>query len=114
MAQRMNIVIVDDIDGKELPQSEAQTVRFSLDGAQYEIDLSDKNAEALRKAFAKYTSAGRKVGKAAKVTNIRSASRNSDGLDKQKVREWAKANGHTVSDRGRVPQPIIDAYLAAV
>lgn len=108
MAQKVSIVLVDDIDGSEA----SQTVTFGLDSNTYEIDLNDENAAALRDALAGY------VGHARKVTGggRRSATRRSSGgsnTDTKAVREWARANGHTVSDRGRVPAEIVAAYEAA-
>lgn len=106
MAQKVSIILVDDIDGSEA----TQTVSFSLDGSAYEIDLNDDNAAALREAFAGY------VGHARKVTGARRATRKASagsGVDTKAVREWARANGHEVSERGRVPADLIAAYQAA-
>ena len=104
MAQKVSIILTDDIDGSEA----SETVSFGLDGSQYEIDLNDKNAKALRKALDQYVSAGRKVSTGRK----RSTSTKSTE-DLAAIREWAKANGYEVSDRGRVKQHIKDAYYAA-
>lgn len=109
MAQKVNIVLIDDLDGT--PADE--TVTFGLDGTTYEIDLSDDNAAKLRDALAGY------VGHARKVTNARrggSGARKSSGgsgVDTKAVREWAKSNGHEVSERGRIPASVIEAYEAA-
>ncbi|MGN0065602.1 MAG: Lsr2 family protein [Nocardioides sp.] len=105
MAQKVSIILVDDLDGSEA----TQTVSFGLDGASYEIDLNDDNAAALREAFAGY------VGHARKVTGPRRATKKASGsgVDTKAVREWARANGHEVSDRGRVPAELVAAYEAA-
>jgi hypothetical protein len=106
MAQKVNIVLVDDID-----QSEAdETVSFALDGKDYVIDLNKKHASALRDALAPYVgharaSAGRKAN--GRKAPARSAS------DAGDIREWAKANGHDVSERGRIASEVREAYAAA-
>jgi hypothetical protein len=108
MAQNVQIIITDDIDGAEA----AETVRFGLDGKDYEIDLSSTHAEQLREALAPYSSAARKV--AAKA-GTRSTSRAGQGKSGETaaIRAWAQANGYEVSDRGRIHQKIQDAYRAA-
>jgi len=114
MARKVQILLTDDLSNDETPADE--TVTFALDGTSYEIDLSEKNAAALRKAFGKYVEAARKVGRLAAVSGGRktaSRSASNDGPDKKAVREWANANGHTVSDRGRIPTAVIEAYLAS-
>jgi hypothetical protein len=110
MAQRTQIIFTDDLDGGEAEG----TVRFGLDGSDYEIDLSTANAERLRKELAKYVSAGRTVGTAAKRT-IRgsSASKRTDGPTPGEIREWAKSQGIEVSDRGRVPNDLMVRFQAA-
>ncbi len=106
MAQRVKIELVDDLDGSEA----AQTVSFGLDGTSYEIDLSTKNAEALREALAPYLGHARKAGGSSR-RGRRSAS--SSGPSTAEIREWARANGHEVSDRGRVSSEVREAYDAA-
>lgn len=109
MAQKVNIVLTDDLDGGEA----TETVRFGLDGGQFEIDLSEKNAQALREAVRPYAAAGRK----ATQQNRRGAGRPSTpqqrNPDMKLIREWAKQNGYNVSDRGRIHQDVQDAYYAA-
>lgn len=107
MAQRT--VLVDDIDGGEV----AETVSFGLDGAFYEIDLSQQNAAALRDALASWVGHARRVsGRASGPTRPgrRSASGASDSGD---VRQWARSNGHQVSDRGRISAKVMQAYADA-
>ncbi len=106
MAQKVNIVLVDDIDGAEA----SQTVSFGLDGTSYEIDLTDKNAKALREALATYVGHARKSG--ARGRARRSSSSNLGPSSKQ-VRDWARSNGYQVSDRGRVSAEIRQAFDAA-
>jgi hypothetical protein len=110
MAQRTQIIFTDDLDGGEADG----TVRFGLDGSDYEIDLSAANAERLRKELAKYISAGRKVSTVAKrVARGSSTSKRPDGPTPSEIRDWAKAQGIEVSDRGRVPNDLIVKFQAA-
>jgi len=105
MAQKVNIVLVDDLDGSE----GASTVSFGLDGATYEIELSEKNAKRLRESLAEYVGAARKSGGTRRPRRGASAG----GPNPKDVREWARANGHNVPDRGRIPGPVREAYDAA-
>ncbi|MFW6772769.1 histone-like nucleoid-structuring protein Lsr2 [Nocardioides sp. CPCC 205120] len=112
MAQKVNIVLVDDIDGSEA----TQTVTFGLDGAEYEIDLNDEHAEALREALAGYVGHARKSGgnrRTRRTSSSSSAAAASDGPSTKEVREWARENGWDVPDRGRVSAEIREAYDAA-
>ena len=86
------------------------TVRFGLDGRDYEIDLTDTNAEELRTALGKYVEAGRKVGG---VRGRRRGSSSAADGDPKAVRAWAAAKGYEVSNRGRVPAAVVQAYRAA-
>ncbi|TDD62053.1 Lsr2 family protein [Kribbella antibiotica] len=109
MAQRVEIRLTDDLDGTDIPAGKGQTVPFALDGHAYEIDLTNKNAGALRKVLAPYVDVGRRVttSRGAKVK------RTQVGPDARTVKEWARANGYEVNDRGRVPQAIRDAFEAS-
>lgn len=109
MAKKTFVVLTDDIDGSEIEDGKGGTVSFGLEGRNYEIDLSDKNADKLRGLFKDYISVARvvgtKTGTAGKRTQIGPAAKD--------VRAWAQANGHTVPERGRIPQEVRDAYDAA-
>ena len=108
MAQKIQTLFIDDIDGSEAEG----TVRFALDGAEYEIDLNAKHAEALRKSLAKYIDAARRSGAARRPA--RSGRRASaSGVNTTEVREWAKAQGIEVKDRGRVPAELVVRFRAA-
>ncbi|UPK74691.1 Lsr2 family protein [Nocardioidaceae bacterium SCSIO 66511] len=107
MAQKVQILLVDDIDGGEADE----TVRFGLDGVDYEIDLSSKNAGKLRDTLAKYVGESRRVG-GRRRTGRKGASAGA-ASDAATIREWAKDNGWEVSDRGRVSAEIREAYAAA-
>lgn len=109
MAQKVNIVLVDDIDGSDA----TQTVSFGLDGTSYEIDLNDKNAAKLRDALATFVGHGRKVSTGSRRSGSRSSRSSGTGSDAKVVREWAKANGHKVPERGRIPADVRAAYEAA-
>jgi hypothetical protein len=105
----VEILLTDDLDGSDLPAGKGETVTFALDGSSYEIDLRTKNAVALRKVLAVYIEAGRPIGnrRGKKVT------RSTIGADARTVKEWARANGYEVNDRGRVPADIRTAFEAA-
>jgi len=109
VAQKVQTLFVDDIDGS----AAEGTVRFGLDGTDYEIDLNAEHAQALRDALARYISAGRRVGGSTRrqVRGGRKASAN--GLNTTEVREWAKAQGIEVKDRGRVPADLVVKFKAA-
>lgn len=109
MAQKVNIILVDDLDGSEA----TETVSFGLDGTSYEIDLNDSNAAALREALSGYVGHARKV-----VGGTRRGRRTSSGSagsasNTKDVREWAKSQGMEVSERGRISADVQQAYDAA-
>jgi len=103
MAQKVQVVLIDDIDGG----AAAETLSFTLDGVGYEIDLSAANAAALRSAVAPWISAGRRV------SGRRTPGRGRGASDAGKIREWARANGVEVSERGRVSASVREAYAAS-
>ena len=114
MARRIVHQLVDDLDGTVLDAGEGETVRFSLDGTAYEIDLTDGNAAALRDALAPYVSAARSISSSRGASAETSRRRRRPGQqDYTEVRAWAKDNGYQVSERGRVPASVIEAYEAA-
>ncbi len=111
MAQKVQVILVDDVDGGEAEE----TVSFALDGVSYEIDLSADNAEALRDAVAPWLGHARRVG--GRSTRARAAaparSRPAGKPDLGDVRSWARDSGYQVSDRGRVSGEVLAAYDAA-
>ncbi len=110
MAQKIQTLFIDDIDGSEAEG----TVRFSFDGTDYEIDLSSAHADELRQGLAKYMSAGRKVSSTARRTTRSGARRTSTGEpNPSDVRDWAKSQGIEVKDRGRVPSELVVKFKAA-
>ncbi len=110
MAQRVNIVLTDDLDGTDANE----TVTFSLDGNTFEIDLSAENAERLREAVRPFVAAGRKTSgraaAAARPGRRRAAAASGSATE---IRSWAQEQGMQVSARGRVPAEIRAAYEAA-
>ncbi|MFT4220798.1 MAG: Lsr2 family protein [Microbacterium sp.] len=112
MARRIVHQFVDDLDGTVLEVGEGETVLFSLDGTAYEIDLNDANAAALRDALQPYVSAGRRVS-GGRSSSSPVGRRRRGQRDFGPIRAWAKDNGYQVSERGRVPASVIEAYDAA-
>ena len=116
MAQRTIVQLTDDLDGKPIPDGKGETIRFSLDRTDYEIDLAGKNAKALRDTFAKYVSAGRRTGTGAGTRGPgRSRRRAGPARDYEPkaVRAWAESQGIQVSQRGRVPADLVAKFQAA-
>lgn len=110
MAQQFYVRFTDDIDGTDLGDT-ASVISFAFEGKEYTIDLSDENAEAFRETMAPYVEAGHRVTGNKKTA--RSTTAKTTSADSKAVREWARANGYTVSDRGRIPAEVADAYAAA-
>ena len=104
MAQKIQTLFIDDIDGSEAEG----TVRFGLDGAEYEIDLSVAHSEEIHKVLAPYVTHARKAGGNRRVTPR--GRRNATGVDNHKVREWARETGIEIKERGRVPADIVEKY----
>ena len=107
MAQKVHIVLEDDLDGSEA----TETVTFGLDGTSYEIDLNDKNAAALRDVLSGYVGHARKVAGARR--GRRTAAANGSAHSAKEIRDWARSNGHKVPDRGRIPSDVREAFEAA-
>lgn len=105
MAQKITVALEDDLDGG--PADE--TVRFGIGGAEYEIDLSKKNARALRRRLAPFMDHARKAGRGSRRRTGRSAASRERSGD---IRAWAKTHGITVSDRGRIPASVAEQYEA--
>lgn len=111
MAKKVEVTLVDDIDGGAADE----TLRFGLDGTNYEIDLSDKHATQLRAVLERYLAAARKVGRG----GLPSAPRRTGGVparndraQNQAIREWARRKKMELSDRGRIPRSIVEQYEA--
>ena len=104
MAQRVEVILEDDIDGSPADQ----TVRFALNGTSYEIDLSSQNAQALRSSLGRYIEHARKAS--GRPPQTRAPRKRTDT---SAVREWARAHGKEISARGRVPASVMKEYEAA-
>lgn len=109
MAQKIQVLLVDDLDGGEAEG----TVRFGLDGVDYEIDLSAEHAEALRRALAPFIDAARRGPGAGRQQGRGGQRAGASGLDTTEVREWARAQGIEVKDRGRIPAEVVARFKAA-
>lgn len=109
MAQRVNIVLIDDIDETEA----TETVTFGLDGVTYEIDLNEDNAARLRDSLAEFVGHGRKVSGSRRGRKSPSSAPVTGQPSAREIREWARENGRDVPDRGRIPADVREAYEQA-
>jgi hypothetical protein len=113
MAQKVLVQLVDDLDGTS--STDIATVTFGLDGVSYEIDLNEGNATNLREHLSEFITSARRTGgrvkRGAATGGTTGSGRNREQT--QAIREWAKKNGHEVSDRGRIPAAVISAFEAA-
>jgi hypothetical protein len=111
MARTLQINLIDDIDGSTADE----TVRFALDGTNYEIDLSAKHAAKLRTDLEKYVEAARRTGTGGVTRAGRGRTSQPARTDRDQnraIRSWAKRKRIPLSDRGRIPQRILDRYAA--
>ncbi|MBR8742034.1 Lsr2 family protein [Nocardiopsis sp. MG754419] len=109
MAQKVQVFLVDDLDGGEAEE----TVTFGLDGSTYEIDLSADNAGKLRDALSPFVEASRKAPSKQGRATARRGSRNAPSRERSaEIRAWAKAAGKPVNERGRIPAAIVAEYEA--
>lgn len=109
VAQKVQTLFIDDIDGS----AAEGTVRFGLDGTEYEIDLNAEHAQQLRDALTAYVRAGRRVSGGSRRPARGGRRGSASGLNTNEVREWAKAQGIEVKDRGRVPAELVVKFKAA-
>jgi hypothetical protein len=115
MAQQTTVKFIDDLDGSDA----SGTFDFSLDGRHYQVDLSDENAAKLRDALAPFIDVARKAGGRSggrgrpRQTAVADKPARSNREETAAIREWARGHGHQVSDRGRIPKSVIEAYQAA-
>ncbi|WP_028921475.1 histone-like nucleoid-structuring protein Lsr2 [Pseudonocardia acaciae] len=109
MAQKVTVSLVDDLSGDKADE----TVQFGLDGKNYEIDLSSGNAGKLREALRSYVAAARRPGGRRRSGGAASGGARRTAVDRdqnQAIREWARKRGMKVSDRGRIPADLLEAY----
>jgi hypothetical protein len=104
LARKIHVQLIDDISGEDAQE----TLRFSLDGADYEIDLAEENAAGLRAALAPFIARGRRVRSASGSRSARTVP--SSRGETRKIREWAMTNGYSPNSRGRISQDIKKAY----
>ena len=110
MAKQTTVTITDDLDGS----ANAREVSFGLDGKTWVIDLSAKNRAALEKALKPFIAKATEQRRgAAQTKTSRATSRSKTRKDLAAIRQWAKDNGHEVSDRGRIRADVVNAYEAA-
>lgn len=106
MAQKHQVILIDDVDGSEADE----TVIFALDGVEYEIDLTADHAEELREHFAAWIECARRTGGRSTRRRSRKQSAAPVETDTAEIRAWARENGYEVSDRGRISATIMEAY----
>ena len=109
MAQKVEVTLIDDLDGSKADE----TITFGLDDTQYVIDLGEKNARELRDSFAKYVDAARRDRDARPTGRGTARKASPAGPNTSDVREWAKAQGFEVSERGRVAKDLIVKFQEA-
>lgn len=115
MATVTRTFLVDDLDGT---QDDVQTVQFSIDRHEYQIDLSADNAARLRDKLSRFVDAAHHVRQPKRVapkpvptTQIRTGPVSKEQT--RAIRHWARENGHPVSERGRIPTNVRRAFEAA-
>jgi len=108
MAQKVTVKLVDDLDGSA--SEDVTTVTFSLDGVEYEIDLSEPNANTLRSTLDDFVGAARRTGGRIKRGVARSTHSTADQERTKAIRAWANENGYDLAERGRIPNHVIEAY----
>ena len=109
MAQIREVRLVDDLDGEPADS----TVEFGIDGKNYEIDLSEANAKRLREALAEFVAAARRANGRRRSAAPAAAAGRRPSIDReqnQAIRDWARKRGMKVSDRGRIPAEVLEAY----
>ena len=112
--EEVTVSVVDDFDGTQA----AETIKFSIDGKSYEIDLSRSNANELRRTLRPYVDRARTAsrsptGRRGKATRARGRPRRSEGYDRSEVRAWAKAHRIKVAPRGRIANDVVEKWKAA-
>jgi hypothetical protein len=108
MAKQTTVTLVDDLDGSEAEEQ----IEFAMDGKAYEIDLSAANSARLRTALEPFISAARRTGgrRRSGATAVATARPSTDREQNQAIREWAQAQGMKISERGRIPSNVLEAY----
>ncbi len=122
MAKREIVELTDDIDGSGIADGTGETIDFSVNGVDYRIDLKDKNAKEFHRKLDYYIEHGERIGgrkrtaHTSAVIDAAAAAGKPTKRDPEQtraIREWANANGYEVSDRGRIPAAVVEAFDAA-
>lgn len=122
MAKNLIVELTDDIDGSVIADGTGESIEFSVDGVDYAIDLKDKNAEKFRKALDLYIEHATRIGGRKRRRSVAGAvgtdaaspaAAKRDPEQTRAIRVWANSNGYEVSNRGRIPGAIIEAFDAA-
>ncbi|HVK20023.1 MAG TPA: Lsr2 family protein [Actinokineospora sp.] len=112
MAQKTIVQLFDDLDGTS--GDDIQSIEFGLDGVSYEIDLNDDNAKRLREELAAFIASARRTGGRVKRGRaVVAEPARADKEQNQAIREWARKNNHSISERGRIPAAVVAAFEAA-
>ncbi|OLR92158.1 histone-like nucleoid-structuring protein Lsr2 [Actinokineospora bangkokensis] len=115
MAQKTIVQLFDDLDGST--GDDITSVEFALDGVRYEIDLNEENANRLRSELAEYIEAARRTGgrvkRGAAPAQTRGAGEGRSKEQTKAIRDWARQNGHDISERGRIPSAVVEAFEEA-
>lgn len=120
MARQMVELVVDDLTGDPIPAGEGESIDFTFNGITYHLDLTKANAADFREAISPYLKAatrvpvsGKKTAGTPRRTGRTSNTKAAGQFDNQAVRQWAREAGYQVSDRGRVPAAVLEAYRQA-
>ncbi|OZE13466.1 hypothetical protein CH249_01295 [Rhodococcus sp. 05-2255-3B1] len=119
MAKQIYTQLIDDLDDKEIPDGTGENITFSVNGNEYEIDLSDKNAKEFHRKLDYYIGYSTKVGgrkgrkPSAGGSTTAATSPKRDAAQTRAIREWALASGYEISARGRIPVSVEEAFNAA-
>jgi hypothetical protein len=111
VAQKTVVELVDDLDGGEADE----TVAFALDGVEFTIDLSADNADRLRDTLAEYVGHARRTdtSRARRVDAPKANGKLNGRTDTQAIREWARSQGESVAQRGRISRDLFVRFQAA-
>ena len=113
MAQRTQVVLIDDLDGEEIKEG-GQSIAFSFGGTDYSIDLSETNAEKFEQALNPYIEHAQRIGgRRASRDRTATTTKAAGSVDSKAVRAWAQSEGMELSSRGRIPAEVVEKYRAA-
>lgn len=122
MAKQVTTQLVDDIDGSVIDDESGETIEFAVSGVEYVIDMKTKNANEFHRKLDYYIEHATRVGGrkrrpspsvAASTSATSTAATRRDPAQTRAIRQWAADNDYEISDRGRIPESIVEAYDAA-